>query len=104
MIAVGFLFVRILCDCFKSRQRLDAQQYPFSAPSQRIALHAAGCINALAKWQHLQLVRGKSLLKDEHDHIHARQRSFSIVMASLLDRGYNGIFELARCGPRSCGG
>jgi uncharacterized membrane-anchored protein YhcB (DUF1043 family) len=25
MIAVGLLFVRLLCDCFKSRQRLEAE-------------------------------------------------------------------------------
>ena len=25
MIAIGFLFVRILCDCFRSRWRLEAE-------------------------------------------------------------------------------
>ena len=25
MIAIGLLFVRILCDCFKSRRRLEAE-------------------------------------------------------------------------------
>ena len=25
MIAIGFLFVRVLCDCFKSRRRLEAE-------------------------------------------------------------------------------
>ena len=25
MIAIGLLFVRMLCDCFKSRQRLEAE-------------------------------------------------------------------------------
>ena len=25
MIAIGFLFVRMLCDCFKSRPRLEAE-------------------------------------------------------------------------------
>jgi hypothetical protein len=26
MIAIGLLFVRLLCDCFKSRRRLEAAQ------------------------------------------------------------------------------
>jgi hypothetical protein len=43
----------------------------------------SGCFCEMA---HLQLVRGKSLLKG-NGHTHARQRSFSIV-TSLLDRGY----------------
>ena len=35
MIAIAFLFVRSLCDCFKSRRRLDAELRDFSTRTWR---------------------------------------------------------------------
>src|SRR6266853_1470014 len=40
MIAIGLLFVRMLCDCFKSRRRLEAEilvlRHQLSVPQQRM--------------------------------------------------------------------
>ena len=48
MIAIGLLFVRMLCDCFKSRRRLEAEtlvlRHQLSVLQQRAArrLHLDG--------------------------------------------------------------
>jgi hypothetical protein len=36
MIAIGLLFVRMLCDCFKPRRRLEAEILPNGTPEPTI--------------------------------------------------------------------
>jgi hypothetical protein len=37
MIAIGLLFVQMLCDCFKSRRRLEAESLVSATSAQRTA-------------------------------------------------------------------
>jgi hypothetical protein len=56
MIAIGLLFVRMLCDCFKSRQRLEAEilvlQHQLNVLQQRVPhrVHLRWTDHALFIW------------------------------------------------------
>src|SRR5436853_6925315 len=73
MIAIGLLFIRMLCDCFKSRRRLEAENLVLRHPETVLRWHRLG-FAAHWRWKSRALGGRPRISKEVRDLI--RRMSF----------------------------